>query len=51
MVLKNQIYCIMALPNLKVIQALRETEKQIASSGRYEWGIWEVVIVGIWHKI
>ena len=38
MVLKNQIYCIMAVPNLKVIQALRETAKQIASSGRYEWG-------------
>ncbi len=38
MVLKNQIYCIMAAPNLKVIQALRETAKQIASSGRYEWG-------------
>ena len=38
MVLKNQIYCIMALPNLKVIQALRETATQIATSGRYEWG-------------
>ena len=38
MVLKNQIYCIMAVPNLKVIQALRETATQIASSGRYEWG-------------
>ena len=38
MVLKNQIYCIMAVPNLKVIQALRETATQIATSGRYEWG-------------
>lgn len=38
MVLKNQIYCIMAAPDLKVIQALRETAKQMASSGRYEWG-------------
>ena len=38
MVLKNQIYCIMAVPNLKVIQALRETSTQIATSGRYEWG-------------
>ena len=37
MVLKNQIYCIMAVPNLKVIQALRETATQIATSGRYEW--------------
>ena len=38
MVIKNQIYCIMAVPNLKVIQALRETATQIATSGRYEWG-------------
>ena len=38
MVLKNQIYCIMAVPNLKVIQALTETATQIATSGRYEWG-------------
>ena len=38
MVLKNQIYCIMAVPTLKVIQALRETATQIATSGRYEWG-------------
>ena len=38
MVLKNQIYCIMAVPNLKVIHALRETATQIATSGRYEWG-------------
>lgn len=38
MVLKNQIYCIMAVPNLKVIQALRETATQIATSCRYEWG-------------
>jgi len=28
----------MAVPNLKVIQALRETATQIATSGRYEWG-------------
>jgi hypothetical protein len=28
----------MATPNLKVIQALRETAQQIATSGRYEWG-------------
>ncbi len=28
----------MATPNLKVIQALRETATQIATSGRYEWG-------------
>lgn len=38
MVSKNQIYCSMAVPNLKVIQALRETATQIATSGRYEWG-------------
>lgn len=28
----------MAVPNLKVIQAPRETATQIATSGRYEWG-------------
>ena len=38
MVSKNQIYCSMAVPNLKVIQALRETATQIATSGLYEWG-------------
>lgn len=28
----------MATPNLKVIQALKETAQQIQVSGRYEWG-------------